>query len=118
MPEPVRPAYGEGMRVVWTRRLSMVLGVVYAALCVIESYAHRDDGLAFWFLTLFSAAALVLVGTRRPTRNPYVGDAMVALGAAIGMLPTMWSLVVPMLAVTVIALTLIESGQRLDGHPA
>jgi hypothetical protein len=106
------------MRVVWTRRLSMTLGVVYAALCVIESYAHRDDGLAFWFLTLFAAAALVLVGTRRPTRNPYVGDAMVALGAAIGILPTLWSLVVPLLAVAVIALTLIESGQRLDGRPA
>jgi hypothetical protein len=106
------------MRVVWTRRLSMTLGVTYAALCVIESYAHRHDGLAFWFLSLFSAAALVLVGTGRPTRNPYVGDAMVALGAAIGMLPTLWSLVVPVLAVTVIVLTLIGSGRRLDERPA
>lgn len=43
---------------------------------------------------------------------------MVALGAAIGILPTMRSLVVPMLAVTVIALTLVESGQRHDGRHA
>ena len=105
------------MRVVWTYRLSMTLGLVYAGLCAVESYAHRDDGLAFWFLTLFSAALLVLVGTLHPTRNPFVADAMVALGAAIGMLPTMWTLVVPALAVTVIAFTLIAAGQRYDeGH--
>jgi VanZ family protein len=105
------------MRVVWTQRLSLTLGVVYAALSLVQPYVHRDDGLAIWFLTLASAATLVLVGTLRPTRNPDVGDAMVTLGAAIGMLPTMRSVVVPLLAVTVITLTMAGAGQRY-GRPA
>ena len=99
---------------VWTRRLALVLGVVYAVACVAESVAHRDGGLAFWFGTLFVASALVLGGTLRPARNPFVSGGMVAVGAAVGMLPTMWTVVVPIFAVVVIVLSVVDAGQRYD----
>jgi hypothetical protein len=102
------------MRTVWTRRLSLTLGILYAVACVAETVTHRDDGLAFWFGTLFLAAALVLVGTLRPTRNPFVSGAMVGVGAALGMVPTAWTVVVPVLAVVVIVLTVLDAGQKYD----
>jgi hypothetical protein len=102
------------MRTVWTRRLSLVLGGVYAVACVLETATHLDEGLAFWFGTTFVAATLVLVGTLRPTSNPFVSGGAVALGAAIGMLPTAWTLVVPLLAVVVVVLVIIDAGLKYD----
>jgi hypothetical protein len=102
------------MRTVWTRRLSLTLGVLYAVACVAETVAHRHDGLAFWFGTLFAAAALVLVGTLRPTANPFVSRGLVALGAAVGMLPTAWTVVVPVLAVVVVVLNVVDAGLTYD----
>jgi hypothetical protein len=98
----------------WTRRLSLTLGILYAVACVAETVTHRDDGLAFWFGTLFVAAALVLVGTLRPTRNPFVSGAMVGVGAAVGMVPTAWTVVLPVLAVVVIVLTVLDAGHKYD----
>ena len=102
------------MRTVWTRRLSLTLGVVYAVDCVVETVAHLDDGVAFWFGTTFVAALLVLLGTLRPTRNPFVSGGMVALGAAVGILPTAWTVLVPVLAVVVIVLTVLDAGFKYD----
>jgi hypothetical protein len=102
------------MRTVWTRRLSLTLGILYAVACVAETVAHRQDGLVFWFGTLFVAAALVLFGTLRPTRNPFVSRGLVGLGAAVGMLPTAWTLVVPVLAVVVVVLNVIDAGFTYD----
>jgi hypothetical protein len=106
------------MRAVWTRRLSLALGVVYAVALVAESVAHLDDGLAFWFGTLFVATTLVLVGTLRPTRNPFVSGGLVALGAAVGMLPTAWTLVVPLFAVVVVVLNVVDAGFKYDERAA
>jgi hypothetical protein len=102
------------MRTVWTRRLSLTLGVVYAVDCVFETATHLDDGLAFWFGTTFVAALLVLLGTLRPTRNPFVSGGTVALGAALGILPTAWTVLVPVLAVVVIVLTVLDAGYKYD----
>jgi hypothetical protein len=102
------------MRTVWTRRLSLTLGIVYAVDCVVETATHLDDGLAFWFGTTFVAALLVLLGTLRPTRNPLVCGGTVALGAAIGILPTAWTVLVPVLAVVVIVLTVLDAGYKYD----
>jgi hypothetical protein len=102
------------MRTVWTRRLSITLGVLYAVACVFETATHLDDGLAFWFGTTFVATLLVLVGTLRPTRNPFVSRGLVALGAAVGMLPTSWTIVVPLLAVVVVVLNVLDAGFTYD----
>ena len=102
------------MRSLWTRRLSLTLGVVYAVDCVVETVTHLDDGLAFWFGTTFLAAVLVLLGSLRPTRNPFVSGGTVALGAAIGILPTAWTVLVPVLAVVVIVLTVVDAGYKYD----
>lgn len=106
------------MRIVWTRRLSLLLGGLYAVACVAETVAHLDGGLAFWFGTLFVASVLVLAGTLRPTTNPFVSGCLVALGAALGMVPTAWTVVVPLLAIVVIVLVVIDSGLKYDERVA
>ena len=42
---------------------------------------------------------------------------LVALGAAVGMLPTAWTVVVPVLAVVVVVLNVVDAGLTYDAAP-
>ncbi len=102
------------MRTIWTRRLGIALGALLAVDCIVESWFHRDDGLAFWFGTTFTASMLVLGGVLPRWKNPFVGAALVAAGGAVGLLPTAWTVVIPLFIVGVIAMTLIDAGLTAD----
>jgi hypothetical protein len=102
------------MRTIWTRRLGIALGALLAVDCVIESWFHRDEGLAFWFGTTFTASLLVLSGALPRWGNPFVGAVLVAVGGAVGLLPTAWTVLIPLFIVGVIAMTLIDAGLTAD----
>jgi hypothetical protein len=104
------------MRRRWTRRLGIVLGLVFAVDCVIETLAHRSDGVAYWFGTTFAATVLVLAGSLHRWANPFIGAILVAVGAAVGLLPTAWTVVVPVFAFGVVALTIVDAGLTADGR--
>jgi hypothetical protein len=106
------------MRTIWTRRLGIALGAVLAVDCVVESWSHRDDGLVFWFGTTFTASLLVLSGAVPRWENPFVGAALVAVGGALGLLPTAWTVVIPLFIVGVVATTLIDAGLTADERKA
>lgn len=98
----------------WARGLGIALGAVYAVDCVVETWAHRDDGVAFWFLTTSTASVLVLAGSLVRWHEPFVGAALVAVGGAVGMVPTAWTVLVPLFAFAVITVTLIDAARRHD----
>ena len=100
----------------WTRRAGIGLGIIFAVDCVLETWTHRSDGLAFWFLTTFLAAVLVLAGALPNWRNPFVRAVLVGGGAAVGLLPTAWTIVIPVVAICVVALTVIDAGLTADEH--
>lgn len=102
------------MRSVWARRLGIALGALLAVDCVVESWLHRDEGLAFWFGTTFTASLLVLCGALPRWKNPFVGAALVAVGGALGLLPTAWTVLFPLFIVGVIAVTLVDAGLTAD----
>jgi len=58
-----------------------------------------DGGFAFWFGTLVGGGVLILVGTLLLPRKPVVGGVLTGLGCLAGLLPTMWTVVVPILLV-------------------
>ncbi|HUP18087.1 MAG TPA: hypothetical protein VM848_18810 [Acidimicrobiia bacterium] len=73
--------------------------------------------LIFWLPTLWGGAALVLLGSFRVNRSDGFSRAMVLLGAAIGFLPSAWTLLMPVLIVVLIfRATLTSRGRaRLPG---
>ena len=80
----------------------ILLGVLLVAAGIAETVRlvrTGDGGFAFWFGTLVGGGVLILVGTLLLPRRPVVGCALTGLGCLAGLLPTMWTIVVPMLLV-------------------
>lgn len=64
-----------------------------------------DGGLWFWFPTLVGGGALIVAGTVVLPRRPMAGWALTSLGCLLGILPTMWTLIVPVLLVLLVIAT-------------
>jgi hypothetical protein len=89
--------------------LTLGLGLLYIAAGIAESVravSSDDGGLWFWFGTLVGGGTLVLAGMAVPSRHPNVGRTLICVGSMMGILATAWTIVVPLIAVTVVALTL------------
>jgi hypothetical protein len=85
------------------------MGILLVAMGIAETVRvvrSGDGGLAFWFGTLVGGGALILGGVAMTDRRPTAARALVVVGALAGMLPTMWTLVVPALLVALIVLRL------------
>ena len=95
-----------GRRTWW---LGVVLGSLLLALAVAETFrvlASGDGGLLFWLGTLGGGGALVLAGTLLADRMPRPALVMTVVGCVAGILPTMWTLVIPLLLLTLAVLRL------------
>ena len=87
----------------WTWWFGLLLGVLLIAAGVAETIRvlrSGDGGLAFWFGTLVGGGLLILVGTLLLPRRPLAGGVLTCLGCLAGLLPTMWTVVVPILLIT------------------
>ncbi|MDT0213402.1 hypothetical protein Q9R29_05850 [Rothia sp. ARF10] len=89
--------------------LAAVLGVLYVLAGIAETIRavrSGDGGIPFWFGTLVGGGTLVLAGLLQGRRHERRGRTLVVGGALLGMPGTLWSIVVPLLAVAVVILTL------------
>ena len=73
-----------------------------------------DGGFWFWFPTLVGGGALVVAGTLLLTRWPVFGCALTTVGAIAGILPTMWTLVVPVLLVVLIIVSAKQAAAAVE----
>lgn len=92
-----------------TRWLGFALGCLLLVLGAAETVRvlrSGDGGLAFWFGTLVGGGVLVLTGSALADRRPGLSVALTTLGGVAGILPTMWTVVVPALLVTLVVLRL------------
>jgi hypothetical protein len=100
----------------WTRWLGLFLGCLLIVAGIAETVrllSTGAGGLWFWFPTLVGGGALILAGTLlRPTR-PTLATRLTVVGCLAGMLPTMWTLVVPVLLIVLAVLSV----SRQQGHP-
>jgi hypothetical protein len=89
--------------------LTLGLSLLYLAAGVAESYravTSGDGGLWFWLGTLIGGGGLILAGLVVPARHPHVGRTLICVGSMMGVLATTWTIVVPLVAVTVVVLNL------------
>jgi hypothetical protein len=88
---------------------TVALGVTYVLAGIAESVrvvVTGDGGFVFWFGTLVGGGTAILLGILAFRGRPRVSTSLVLAGSVVGMPATMWTLVVPMVAVTVVVLTL------------
>ncbi|MDO8308692.1 MAG: hypothetical protein Q7V58_10105 [Actinomycetota bacterium] len=93
-----------------TRWLAWFVGVAFILLGFVEVLARllSDEpvdptALAWWFAALCGGGALVLLGSFVITR-PGLALAVVMLGCLLGVVATAWTVVLPLLALVLLAL--------------
>ncbi len=72
-----------------------------------------DGGLVFWFGTLVGGGVLVLAGTLLRPRWPRQAFALTAIGCVAALLPTAWTVIVPVMLVVLV----VASGRRAAVAP-
>ena len=103
------------MRRTWW--FGIVLGCLLVAAGVAETVRllkSGDGGLAFWFPTLVGGGLLIVAGTLLLPRRPVLGCILTLIGCAAGLLPTMWTLVVPVLLIVLMILTAKQTAAALE----
>src|SRR5687767_9938512 len=101
----------------FTRWMAIVLGVLLIAAGVAETVRltrSGDGGFVFWFGTLVGGGTLILTGTLLRTRSSRLGWPLVVLGCVLGILPTMWTIVFPLLLLALAILTAREAAAEVE----
>jgi hypothetical protein len=83
----------------------------------IRVFRSGDGGLVFWFGSLVGGGTLVLVGHLGLRSRPGIAFAALLVGAAAGSLATMWTLIIPVLALLLVFLKANELGQAPPAAP-
>jgi di/tricarboxylate transporter len=95
----------------------VVAGVVGAAWPRWDEAAASDQ--IVWVLLLVGGGLMLAIGLRRFERSPWVGAALVSVGALAGALVLFWTLLVPLIAIALVVLSVVHA-RRLaaDVRPA
>lgn len=89
------------------RLLGGFLGLTYIVLGLVEStiaIRGSDPIVFFWFPALCGGGALILTGTFKVVRPPLLSIGLVTAGALAGGLATAWTIVGPILSISLIVL--------------
>ena len=96
----------------FTTRLGATLGIGFILFGIVETSVAmngRDNIGFFWFPTLCGGGALILLGMFAVHRPAWLSAGLVTVGALAGGLATSWTVVVPILALTLIVLVILRS---------
>jgi len=95
------------------RGLALVLALIYAVLAFLEVFLRLDDpdfgAMAFLGGTLLVGAILIFLGLFGPVPKRFQVP-VIMLGIVTGLIATLWTVVVPILAVAIVVLTLRGDG--------
>lgn len=100
----------------WTWWLGLFLGCLLIVAGIAETVRvvrSGDGGFVFWFGTLVGGGILVLIGTLLQPRRPRLGLVLTAIGCLLGILPTIWTLIVPVLLVVLVIATAKQAAAPL-----
>ena len=85
------------------------MGIGLGCLLIVAGIAETvrlvrsgDGGIWFWFPTLVGGGVLIIVGTLVASRRPTLGFLLTCLGCFVGIVPTMWTVLVPILLVVLL----------------
>ncbi len=92
----------------------MTVGVVFLGLGIGERVTHLDEprSLFFWLPALWGGGALVLIGVLLPTVRPGLSGVLVIIGAFLGLPATAWTVLMPVLILTLVVLTIVQTRRQ------
>ena len=99
-------SYGRAVQV--TRILALVLAGIYALAALGGLLAEFDStrDTVLWVGFLGGGALLILIGTYfGAVVSPWLSAALVSIGAALGGVPLFWSILIPLAAAVLIAMS-------------
>lgn len=89
--------------------MAILLAIALIGFGAVEVYDHRDDSVGWmllWGASLFGSAAVVVAGVVVRRSSAHVGTALLVIGCVVAVIPTLKTLVLPLLELGVIALAL------------
>ena len=105
--------------IVNVRKALLVLGRLAGAVFVVAGILglllpRHTEGMSIgeevmWFGLLVGGGALVLAGLRLVPRAPWVAAALVSVGAVAGSLPLFWTLILPLVAIALFVLSIVNA---------
>jgi hypothetical protein len=97
--------------------LTVFVGVLYIAAGIAETtraIVTGDGGIPFWFGSLVGGGALILLGALAFRHRPRLYCSLITVGCLAGILATVWTLVIPLIALTVVVLAVLRTGEEID----
>ena len=88
----------------------IALGVVEVAVRVLSSDPIDTEAVVYWFVTLCGGGTLVLLGSFVITR-PGWALAAVVIGCLMGMIATVWTVLLPVAALALVILSILQIGK-------
>jgi hypothetical protein len=70
--------------------------------------------LVFWFGTLVGGGVLILTGTLLLPRRPIPGCVLTTIGCLAGVVPTIWTLIVPVMPVALVIASAKQAAAATD----
>jgi hypothetical protein len=97
--------------------VTVFLGVLYIVAGIAETtraIVTGDGGIPFWFGSLIGGGAMILLGTLALRHRPWLYCSLITGRCLAGAIATMWTLVIPLIALVVMVLTVLRTGEEID----
>lgn len=100
------------------RILGALVGGSFFILGIGELIVRLDDPapLAFWLPTLWGGSFFVLFGVFGRSVTPKNSPLFVLLGAILGLLPTVWTILLPLLSIALVVLTFRRASRNIASN--
>jgi hypothetical protein len=89
-------------------------GLIILGIGEVLTRLNEPMPLLYWLPTLWGGAALILIGGIVGTDSTRLSKTLVVAGCAIGFMPSVWTLVMPALLITLIIRTLGTATPRSE----
>jgi hypothetical protein len=114
---------------VTVEKILVVLGTFVAAAYVLigiiggllPSHWEEASGASdriIWIVLLVGGGLLLFLGLRMSRRSPWLGAALISLGAVAGALPIFWTLIALLVAITLVVLSVLYARRATGTAPA
>jgi di/tricarboxylate transporter len=113
---------------VTVEKVLVVLGAFVAAAYVIIGIigglwaSHWEEASTsdrvIWTVLLVGGGILLFLGLRMSRRSPWLGAALISVGAVAGALPIFWTILALVLAIALVVLSIMHARRAAGASPA
>jgi hypothetical protein len=96
----------------------VLIGIIGGILPSHWEEASGASDRIVWIVLLVGGGVPLFLGLRMSRRSPWLGAALISIGAVAGALPIFWTILALVLAVTLVVLSMIYARRATGAAPA